>query len=448
MRWFPDLANAAFCKTVELRKKILERQLTKNSSSRQGLEPSSAEFIAALAAGIDSHSIVQVGCGISTIALAVAAQATGGFLISIHTDEAKQDIVRHHMKYLGLLKFVEFIVSDPNKVLLTRKNIDFAHFTGDPKDYIELFDLLNLNNGAIVTADNALNEASYEYIQHVRRQPGMDSSTLPLARGIEVTKVASWEAFKLRRKEYSGLCEGVIEEGENGIQLLLSNHEETTTSTFCPGYAGSKIADVQLNASSREENPSAPTTPDKAFAPYDINKPINGKLDFPGSIVERLQVGPVDSAVEVVPSSFPSGSKDSFLDSKQPCVQSNRTKNPSSLHEKMNLGSDGGFDSCSKQIDASSAFKVHFQNHGMETEVSITGVNQDMLLSDITTAFSDMGISVKKANISTLDNLIEDVFFVTDAKSGAPLHPSQWNSVRDRILRRIGQRYATASSEG
>eukprot|EP00250_Pteridium_aquilinum_P002531 c12755_g2_i1 orf=323-1768(-) len=466
MRWFPDLANAAFCETVELRKKILDNQLNRNSSLRQGVEPSSAEFIAALAAGIHSRSILQVGCGISTIALAAAAQATGGFLVSIHTDEAKQGIVRHHMKYLGLLAFVEFIVSsEPNSVILARKNIDFAHFTGDPKAYIQHFDLLNLNNGAIVAADNALSDACHEYIRHVRRQPGTDSSTLPLARGIEVTKVTYWEKFKSGRKVYSGVCEDAIEERDNGIRLLSCADEETTTSTFFPGYEGiktaisckensheettistfslgdegSKTANDQTNASSGKEDSSAassPVMPDKTST-CDISKPTNSKLDSPGLSADELQVSYVDPIVEVVSNNCPSFSKHISSHSKEACVESNTTGNPSLIHDRVNLGSDGILDSC----DASSVFKVHFQSHGLDTEVSITGVNQDMLLSDITTAFSDMGISVKTANISTHDNLVDDIFFVTDAKSGAPLHPSQWNCVRDRILQRIGQRY-------
>lgn len=68
-------------------------------------------------------------------------------------------------------------------------------FSGQPEQYIELFDLLKLKKGAIVVADNALDDATNDYIRHVRRQPGVESSTLPLSRGIEVTKIVTWGAF-------------------------------------------------------------------------------------------------------------------------------------------------------------------------------------------------------------------------------------------------------------
>ena len=47
---------------------------------RRNLEPDSAEFIAALAAGVRAQRLLEIGgsSGISTIALAAAARQTGG----------------------------------------------------------------------------------------------------------------------------------------------------------------------------------------------------------------------------------------------------------------------------------------------------------------------------------------------------------------------------------
>lgn len=73
--------------------------------------------------------------------------------------------------------------------------LEFVLLSGLPERYIELFDLLKLKKGAVVVAANALDDATNEYIRHVRRQPGVDSSTLPLNRGIEVTKIVTWEDF-------------------------------------------------------------------------------------------------------------------------------------------------------------------------------------------------------------------------------------------------------------
>ncbi len=79
---------------------------------------------------------------------------------------------------------------------LETAGVEFVLLSGVPERYIQLFDLLKLRKGAIVVADNALDDATNDYIRHVRRQPGVESSTLPLNRGIEVTKIVCWEDFQ------------------------------------------------------------------------------------------------------------------------------------------------------------------------------------------------------------------------------------------------------------
>jgi len=79
---------------------------------------------------------------------------------------------------------------------LETAGVEFVLLSGVPERYIQLFDLLRLRKGAVVVADNALDDATNDYIRHVRRQPGVESSTLPLNRGIEVTKIVCWEDFQ------------------------------------------------------------------------------------------------------------------------------------------------------------------------------------------------------------------------------------------------------------
>ena len=58
----------------------------------RNLEPPSAEFICALAAGVGARRILEIGgsSGISTIALAAAARHTGGRLVSIEIEPPRQ----------------------------------------------------------------------------------------------------------------------------------------------------------------------------------------------------------------------------------------------------------------------------------------------------------------------------------------------------------------------
>ncbi len=105
------------------RRVLLEKRLSFGKSKRRPplLEPASAEFIAALAAGINSHHTLQVGCGLSTVALAVAAQTTGSCVLSVHHEKDKQKIVQYFLKELGLLEFVEFITEDSASFIAHRE---------------------------------------------------------------------------------------------------------------------------------------------------------------------------------------------------------------------------------------------------------------------------------------------------------------------------------------
>src|SRR5579883_1863185 len=70
----------------------------------RNLEPDSAEFIAALAAGVRARRLLEIGgsSGISTIALAAAARATGGRLVSIEREPTRQAEARATIAALGL----------------------------------------------------------------------------------------------------------------------------------------------------------------------------------------------------------------------------------------------------------------------------------------------------------------------------------------------------------
>uniref|UniRef100_A0A7I4D9F1 Uncharacterized protein n=1 Tax=Physcomitrium patens TaxID=3218 RepID=A0A7I4D9F1_PHYPA len=199
MRWDSEISTAAFCDSLDLRRHILQKRQSFGRGKRRPplLEPASAEFISALAAGINSRHTLQVGCGLSTLALAAE----------------KQQVVKYFLKDAGLLSYVEFVTEDPLTYIPHLKGLEFVLFSGQPEQYIELFDLLKLKKGAIVVADNALDDATNDYIRHVRRQPGVESSTLPLSRGIEVTKIVTWGAFNRGRKKFDGIEELMSDKG-------------------------------------------------------------------------------------------------------------------------------------------------------------------------------------------------------------------------------------------
>jgi predicted O-methyltransferase YrrM len=159
----------------------------------RNLEPKSAEFICALAAGVRAKRMLEIGgsSGISTIALAVAARQVSGKLTSIEKEPQRQAESRQTTSQLGLGAYVEYILGDAASVLGTLGEFDFVLIDCEKDDYIRFFDLLHLPAGGIVVADNVISHSLTDYIVHVRSRTGVESITLPVGQGLEVTRFHS-----------------------------------------------------------------------------------------------------------------------------------------------------------------------------------------------------------------------------------------------------------------
>jgi len=156
----------------------------------RNLEPASAEFICALAAGVGARRILEVGgsSGLSTIALAAAARQVAGKVTSIEKEPQRQAEARATVAQLGLLPFVDFILGDAASMLQTPGEFDFVFLDCEKKDYIRFFEMLHVAAGGIVVADNIISHALTDYVAHVRSRPDVESITLSVGKGLEVTR--------------------------------------------------------------------------------------------------------------------------------------------------------------------------------------------------------------------------------------------------------------------
>lgn len=161
------------------------------SERHRNLQPSSAEFVAAMASGLGAKRLLEIGgsSGLSTIALASAARATGGKLVSIEIEPLRQAEAMETIHSLGLSEVVEFILGDAAEVLPTLGPMDFVLMDCEKEDYCRFFDLLSLRSGSVVVADNILSHNLADYVKHVRSRPGVESMTIPLGKGLEVTRL-------------------------------------------------------------------------------------------------------------------------------------------------------------------------------------------------------------------------------------------------------------------
>jgi predicted O-methyltransferase YrrM len=157
----------------------------------RNLEPAIAEFICALAAGIGAKRILEIGgsSGLSTIALAAAARQGSGQVVSIEKDAHRQADALGTLMRLDLARYVNFILGDAGAALGSAGEFDFVFIDCKKDDYIRFFDMLQVASGGVVVADNIISHSIANYVAHLRSQPDVESITLPVGKGFEVTRI-------------------------------------------------------------------------------------------------------------------------------------------------------------------------------------------------------------------------------------------------------------------
>jgi predicted O-methyltransferase YrrM len=172
------------------RKLEQDRQGLPQAERHRNLEPPSAEFLCALAAGVGAKRMVEIGgsSGISTIALAAAARDVGGRLTSIEIEPERQQESRELLRSLGLEGFVDYICGDAGSVLPRLGQVDLALIDCEKEDYARFFEMLEVAPGGFVVADNIISHSLTAYVNHVRERSRVESITLPIGKGLELTR--------------------------------------------------------------------------------------------------------------------------------------------------------------------------------------------------------------------------------------------------------------------
>lgn len=162
-----------------------------------GVGAETGKFLNILIKSNRPKTIVEVGTsyGYSTLWLAEAAQAVGGKLITLELSPDKAAVARQVVAKAGLESSVKFVVGDAlQNIEAITGQIDFALIDLWKELYVLAFDRLysKLRVGAIVAADNMLSpsytvEDAARYRAHVRSQAGIETVTVPIGSGVEVS---------------------------------------------------------------------------------------------------------------------------------------------------------------------------------------------------------------------------------------------------------------------
>jgi caffeoyl-CoA O-methyltransferase len=171
--------------------------LPSEQRSRQ-VARSTGQFLFALVVPQWDCEVLEIGGsrGYSSIWLGAGVRHLGGRVLSLENDPAKTEAWRKNVVDAGLEETVELIEGDAFETLAELEDVfDICFLDAEKDDYEALFALARgkLEPGALVVADNVLSHADTlaAYSQARQADPTLESVTVPLDRGLELSVVLS-----------------------------------------------------------------------------------------------------------------------------------------------------------------------------------------------------------------------------------------------------------------
>jgi len=153
---------------------------------------------------INAKNILEIGMSVGYSGLwfadAIMSNTQDGQIITIDREQFKIDSATRNFEEAGVSSLIKIREGEARKILHEIKEefgenyFDFIFIDADKESYIEYFDLCLplVRNGGIIGADNILfperfNEMMADYLSHVRSKPNVQSVTVPIDNGEEVT---------------------------------------------------------------------------------------------------------------------------------------------------------------------------------------------------------------------------------------------------------------------
>jgi len=190
-----DRARAALARLEAEAADERARGLPSKERSRQ-VARTTGQFLFALVAPQTGCEVLEIGGsrGYSTIWLAAGVRYLGGRVLSLEFDPAKAEAWRRNIEDAGLDDTAELLEGDAFETLRQIDDVfDVVFIDAEKEDYELLFDLSRnkVEPGALFVADNVLSHADplADYSRHRQADPTLESVTVPLDRGLELSAV-------------------------------------------------------------------------------------------------------------------------------------------------------------------------------------------------------------------------------------------------------------------
>jgi predicted O-methyltransferase YrrM len=173
------------------------RGLPAAERSRQ-VARTTGQFLFSFVAPQTDCEVLELGGsrGYSTIWLAAGVRYLGGRVLSLEADPAKVDAWRANVEEAGLDDVAELLPGDAFELLPQIDDVfDVVFLDAEKEQYEPLFELARpkLEPGAVVIADNVLSHEDVlgAYSRARQADPTLQSVTVPLDRGLEISAVLS-----------------------------------------------------------------------------------------------------------------------------------------------------------------------------------------------------------------------------------------------------------------
>jgi predicted O-methyltransferase YrrM len=172
-----------------------EEGVAREQRARQ-VARTTGQFLFSLVAPQTDCEVLEIGGsrGYSTIWLAAGVRYLGGRVLSLEHDPAKVDAWQRNIAEAGLEQWAELVPGDAFETLPAIDDVfDVVFLDAEKEQYEELYQLARskLEPAALIVADNVLSHADplAEYSHARQADPTLESVTLPLDRGLELSVV-------------------------------------------------------------------------------------------------------------------------------------------------------------------------------------------------------------------------------------------------------------------
>jgi predicted O-methyltransferase YrrM len=190
-----DRVRAVLARLEEEDAREREEGVPREQRARQ-VARTMGQFLFSLVAPQTDCEVLEIGGsrGYSTIWLAAGVRYLGGRVLSLEHDPAKIEAWSRNIADAGLEQWAELVPGHAFETLPAIDDVfDLVFLDAEKEQYEELFQLARgkLEPAALVVADNVLSHADAlgEYSRARQSDPTLESLTIPLDRGLELSVV-------------------------------------------------------------------------------------------------------------------------------------------------------------------------------------------------------------------------------------------------------------------